>query len=69
MIKITLLFLILFSLIFTLNSCSEESNENKMKNDHIWKTQTDTLKQANDLADQLNKEFEKKEKQLQDAQQ
>jgi hypothetical protein len=67
--NLALITFVTFTLLLTLNACSENSNDNAAKNDHIWKTQTDTLKQANDLADQLNKEFEKKEKQLQETQQ
>ncbi len=67
--KFDLISLTLFSLVFSLISCSDSSNDNTTKNDHVWKTQTDTLKQANDLAEQLNEEFKRKEKQLQDARQ
>ncbi|MFV2061382.1 MAG: hypothetical protein ACC653_11920 [Gammaproteobacteria bacterium] len=67
--KIIVTSLTLFSMIVTLPACSENSDDNAPKNDRIWKTQTDALKQADDLAEQLNNEFKRKEKQMQEAQQ
>ena len=61
---------ILISIIITLAACSGDTNDNETtpKNDHIWKTQTDTLDDAKNLAEQLNEEFKKKAQQMEEAQ-
>jgi hypothetical protein len=63
--NLTLIFLLL-----ALISCNEDSNDKsaaKQKNDHIWKTQTDALQDAKDLAEQLNEQFKKKSEQMEQA--
>lgn len=43
--------------------------ETKLSNkDHIWKTQTDALKQTQQLREQLEQQARQKQKQLQDLQ-
>jgi len=60
---------IYISILSTLVACSDNpDNETPTpKNDHIWKTQTDALKKAEDLAEQLNEQFKKKAKQIEQA--
>lgn len=61
---------IIIFFVLILAACSENANDKTPapENDHIWKTQTDALKKAEDLAQQLNEEFKKKAKQMEEAQ-
>ena len=51
-----------------LTACSNDTDENKVKDDHIWKTQTDSLKKTKDLAEKLEDEFKKKMEQMEKSQ-
>ncbi len=58
--------IILLSILFTFAACNGDSKEETTtpKNDHIWKSKTDSIKKAKDLAEQLNEQFKKKAEQM-----
>lgn len=42
------------------------SNDDKQKGQHVWKDQTETIKQAHDVSDLMNKATEQQQKTLDD---
>ena len=49
-------------------ACSDSTNENidkeKVKTDHVWKTQTDALKSAKDMAKKLQENLNQRQEKL-----
>ncbi len=62
--KLLITILALASLLQT--ACSQDTDKAENDQDHIWKTQTDALKQARQLQGTLDKETERKQKQLEE---
>ncbi len=62
--------ILLLFILFTFTACNNDTKEEVTapKNDHIWKSQTDSIKKAKDLAEQLNEQFKNKAKQMEDSQ-
>ncbi len=62
--KLLITTLTLASLLQT--ACSQDTDKAENDQDHVWKTQTDALKQAQQLQGSLNEETERKQKQLEE---
>ena len=63
------LFLCLISVMaVSITACSEKSEESSTKNanngDHVWKTQTDTLKSAKEMANKMQENLNQQQESL-----
>ena len=57
----------LLSIFYTLTACSDDTDKPEATGDHVWKTQTDALKTAKDVAGNLQESLNQQKEKLEDS--